>query len=41
MENPLSSRILTGEFGEGDTAVVDYSEGEYRFSKKVAAAAVS
>jgi len=39
VENALSSRILAGEFGEGDTAVVDYSDGEYAFSKKVAAAA--
>ncbi len=41
VENPLSSRILAGEFGEGDTAVVDYSEGEYTFTKKVAAVAAS
>ncbi|MGB6895867.1 MAG: AAA family ATPase [Dehalococcoidia bacterium] len=39
VENPLSSRILAGEFGEGDTAGVDYSDGEYAFTKKVAAAA--
>ena len=26
-------RILAGEFAEGDTALVDYSDGEYTFAK--------
>jgi ATP-dependent Clp protease ATP-binding subunit ClpC len=33
--NPLSRRILAGDFGEGDTAQVDYVDGEYAFEKKV------
>ncbi len=40
--NPLSRRILAGDFAEGETAVVDYAEGEYVFEKakeKVAATA--
>ncbi|MDP2949523.1 MAG: AAA family ATPase, partial [Chloroflexota bacterium] len=37
VENPLSKRILAGEFGEGDTVVVDVSaEGEYLFERKEA-----
>jgi len=32
--NPLSRRILAGEFAEGDTALVDYAGGEYVFEKK-------
>jgi len=40
--NPLSRRILAGEFAEGDTAQVDYADGDYTFEKrKVAAKAVS
>jgi ATP-dependent Clp protease ATP-binding subunit ClpC len=35
--NPLSRRILAGEFGEGDVALIDYVDGEYTFSKKVGA----
>jgi ATP-dependent Clp protease ATP-binding subunit ClpC len=31
--NPLSRRILAGEFGEGETALVDYGDGEYVFAK--------
>ncbi len=33
VENALSKRILAGEFGEGDTVVVDYANGEYAFRK--------
>jgi ATP-dependent Clp protease ATP-binding subunit ClpC len=32
--NPLSRRILAGEFAEGETALVDYVDGEYLFGKK-------
>jgi ATP-dependent Clp protease ATP-binding subunit ClpC len=32
--NPLSRRILAGEFAEGETALVDYVDGEYEFGKK-------
>jgi ATP-dependent Clp protease ATP-binding subunit ClpC len=32
--NPLSRRILAGEFAEGETALVDYVDGEYVFDKK-------
>ncbi|GBD12899.1 Chaperone protein ClpB [bacterium HR24] len=38
--NPLSLKILAGEFQEGDTVLVDYREGEYVFEKKEVAAAV-
>ena len=34
--NPLSKRILGGEFAEGDTAQVGYENGEYTFGKKSA-----
>ncbi len=42
--NPLSRRILAGEFAEGDTALVDFADGQYTFAKaktreKVAATA--
>jgi len=37
VENPLSKRILAGEFGEGDHVVVDYVDGEYTFAKGVPA----
>ncbi|MEE9285414.1 MAG: AAA family ATPase, partial [Dehalococcoidia bacterium] len=36
--NPLSKRILGGEFAEGDTALVDHADGEYTFEKKGVAA---
>ncbi len=36
--NPLSRRILAGEFDEGDTALVDHPDGEYTFEKKKARA---
>jgi ATP-dependent Clp protease ATP-binding subunit ClpA len=32
--NPLSRRVLAGEFSEGDTAVVDYVDAEYVFGKE-------
>jgi len=34
--NPLSRRILAGEFKEGETAIVDYVDAEYVFGKKEA-----
>jgi len=40
VENPLSKRILSGDFGEGDTVLVDVEGEEYVFSRaeaKVAA----
>jgi ATP-dependent Clp protease ATP-binding subunit ClpC len=38
VENPLSKRILAGEFDEGDTVLVDVSDdGEYVFERKEAA----
>jgi ATP-dependent Clp protease ATP-binding subunit ClpA len=37
IENQLSKRILAAEFGEGDTVVVDYADGEYTFSKAAVA----
>ncbi len=39
--NPLSRRILAGEFGEGDVALIDYVDGEYTFAKKVGAGAAA
>jgi ATP-dependent Clp protease ATP-binding subunit ClpC len=36
--NPLSRRILAGEFAEGDAALVDHADGEYTFEKKKAPA---
>ena len=44
VENPLSKRILAGEFGEGDTVLVDLEGEEYVFSReqaKVAAKAAA
>ncbi|MDW8009148.1 MAG: AAA family ATPase [Chloroflexota bacterium] len=35
--NPLSLKILAGEFQEGDTVLVDYRDGEYVFEKKAVA----
>ena len=35
VENPLSRRILAGEFNEGDTVLVDVTaDGEYLFERK-------
>ncbi|MDP2673923.1 MAG: AAA family ATPase [Dehalococcoidia bacterium] len=36
--NPLSRRILAGEFDEGDTAQVGFVDGEYTFERKAAPA---
>jgi ATP-dependent Clp protease ATP-binding subunit ClpC len=36
VENPLSKRILAGEFGEGDTVLVDIEGEEYVFSREQA-----
>ena len=36
VENPLSKRILAGEFGEGDTVLVDLEGEEYVFSREQA-----
>jgi ATP-dependent Clp protease ATP-binding subunit ClpC len=33
VENPLSSKILAGEFKEGDTIIVDLVDDELVFSK--------
>jgi ATP-dependent Clp protease ATP-binding subunit ClpC len=33
VENPLSKRILSGEFSEGDHVIVDYENGEYTLRK--------
>jgi ATP-dependent Clp protease ATP-binding subunit ClpC len=33
IENALSKRILGGEFAEGDHVTVDYTDGEYVFTK--------
>ncbi len=39
MENPLSSRILRGEFNEGDEVVVDLVDDALTFTAKTAEAA--
>jgi len=36
--NPLSKRILSGEFKDGDSVEVTYADGEYAFAKKTVAA---
>jgi len=41
VENPLSKRILEGEFGDGDTVVMDIGEEGYTFARKEAVAAAS
>jgi ATP-dependent Clp protease ATP-binding subunit ClpC len=33
VENPLSKRILAGDFEEGDHVICDYADGEYTFGK--------
>jgi ATP-dependent Clp protease ATP-binding subunit ClpC len=38
VENPLSKRILAGEFNEDDTVLVDFSDDEYVFTRKEVAA---
>ncbi len=39
VENPLALRLLEGEFGEGDTVLVDAGDGEIVFEKAEALAA--
>jgi ATP-dependent Clp protease ATP-binding subunit ClpA len=34
IENPLSSRLLSGEYKEGETVLVDLAEDELVFTKK-------
>jgi ATP-dependent Clp protease ATP-binding subunit ClpC len=41
VENPLSRRILAGDFVEGDHVSVDYADGEYTFTKTAVAEPVS
>ncbi len=36
VENPLALRLLEGEFGEGDTVLVDVEDGELVFAKAAA-----
>jgi ATP-dependent Clp protease ATP-binding subunit ClpC len=36
VENPLARELLSGKFAEGSTVVVDYADGEFRFSPKEA-----
>jgi ATP-dependent Clp protease ATP-binding subunit ClpC len=36
IENPLSRRVLAGDFSAGDVALVDYADGAYRFSRREA-----
>ena len=38
VENPLSTKVLSGEFKEGDTIVVDLSDSTLTFTAKAAAA---
>jgi ATP-dependent Clp protease ATP-binding subunit ClpB len=35
LENPLARRLLEGDFGEGDTIMVDAQNGELVFTKLV------
>jgi ATP-dependent Clp protease ATP-binding subunit ClpC len=35
IENPLSRRILGGDFGEGDHVTVDYAGGDFTFERSV------
>jgi ATP-dependent Clp protease ATP-binding subunit ClpA len=35
IENPLSKRILAGEFGDGDHVVVDHQGSDFVFTKGV------
>jgi ATP-dependent Clp protease ATP-binding subunit ClpC len=41
VENPLSKRILEGEFQPGDTAVVDATDDGYSFARKEAVASAA
>jgi ATP-dependent Clp protease ATP-binding subunit ClpA len=36
VENPLSRRILAGEFIDGDHVLVDFADGDYTFTKAAA-----
>jgi ATP-dependent Clp protease ATP-binding subunit ClpB len=36
VENPLALRLLEGDFAEGDTVLVEVSDGELRFEKGTA-----
>jgi len=38
VENPLSKRIISGEFTEGSNIVVDYRDGEFTFAQGAVAA---
>jgi ATP-dependent Clp protease ATP-binding subunit ClpB len=38
LENPLALRLLEGDFGEGDTILVDAQHGDLVFQKAEAAA---
>jgi len=33
IQDPLAMRLLEGEFADGDTILVDYSQGDYTFSR--------
>src|SRR5206468_11904153 len=41
VENPLALRLLEGDFGEGDTVLVDAQNGDLVFTRQVAAAAAA
>jgi len=41
VENPLSTRVLRGEFKEGDTVIVDLVDDELTFTARVAAEAAA
>jgi ATP-dependent Clp protease ATP-binding subunit ClpC len=41
VENPLSTKLLRGEFKEGNKIIVDLKDGELTFTAKVAAKAAS
>ncbi len=36
IENPLSRRILAGEYGEGDIVKVDFQDGDFTFDREAA-----
>ena len=41
LENPLALRLLEGDFGEGDTVVVDAQNGDLVFTRAAAGATAS
>ena len=41
VENPLAMRLLEGDFGEGDTVLVDVRDGELAFERAAAAEAAA